>query len=94
MQFTATRLSIPDVVLITPRLFVDARGSFVVTYAIDQFRQLGLPEFVQDNQALSTHAGTIRGFHFQRPPHAQGKLISVLKGAIFDVAVDLRASSP
>jgi dTDP-4-dehydrorhamnose 3,5-epimerase len=94
MQFTATPLSIPEVVLIAPQRFVDARGHFMVTYELDQFRQLGMPEFVQDNQALSTHAGTIRGFHFQRPPHAQGKLIRVLKGAIFDVAVDLRAGSP
>jgi dTDP-4-dehydrorhamnose 3,5-epimerase len=94
MQFTATPLSIPDVILIAPRRFVDARGYFVVTYDLNQFRQLGLPEFIQDNQAYSSRSGTVRGLHFQRTPHAQGKLIRVLKGAIFDVAVDLRAGSP
>jgi dTDP-4-dehydrorhamnose 3,5-epimerase len=94
MQFTATSLAIQDVMLITPRRFSDARGSFVVTYALDQFQQLGLPEFVQDNEAHSVRAGTIRGLHFQREPHAQAKLVRVLKGSIFDVAVDIRRGSP
>ncbi len=94
MQFTVTPLAIPDVVLVTPQPFVDARGYFMVTHERDQFRQLGLPDFVQDNQAGSRRAGTVRGLHFQRAPHEQAKLVRALRGAIFDVAVDLREGSP
>ena len=94
MQFTATRLSIPEIVLIAPQRLADARGSFMVTYERDEFRRLGLPEFVQENQAHSTGAGTVRGLHFQRPPHAQAKLVRVIRGAVFDVAVDIREKSP
>ena len=94
MQFKATPLSIPDVILIAPRRFADTRGYFMVTYEEGEFRRLGLPDFVQDNQAHSVRAGTIRGLHFQRLPHEQGKLVRVLKGAAFDVAVDIRQGSP
>lgn len=93
MQFTATPLAIPEVLLIGGRRFPDQRGFFMVTYEAGAFRRLGLPEFVQDNHAHSTAVGTIRGLHFQRPPHAQAKLVRVLSGAIFDVALDLRAGS-
>ena len=65
------------------------------TYQADRFRELGVAaDFVQDNEAGSARAGTIRGLHFQKPPHAQAKLVRVLRGAIFDVAVDIRAGSP
>jgi dTDP-4-dehydrorhamnose 3,5-epimerase len=94
MHFTATPLAIPDVKLIGRRQFRDSRGYFMVTYEVSEFRHLGLPEFVQDNQAQSVRRGTIRGLHFQRPPHAQAKLVWALRGAIFDVAVDIRAGSP
>lgn len=94
MQFKATPLSIPDVILIAPRRFADTRGYFMVTYEAGEFHRLGLPEFVQDNQAHSVRVGTVRGLHFQRPPFEQGKLVRVLKGSAFDVAVDIREGSP
>ncbi|MEJ0012018.1 MAG: dTDP-4-dehydrorhamnose 3,5-epimerase [Bauldia sp.] len=94
MQFTVMPLTIPDVVVISTRPIADARGHFVVVYELNAFREFGLPVFVQDNQALSHRRGTIRGLHYQTEPHAQAKLIRVLRGAIFDVAVDLRRSSP
>lgn len=93
MQFASTPLAIPDVLLIARRRFEDSRGYFMVTYEASEFRRLGLPDFVQDNQAQSVRRGTIRGLHFQRPPHAQAKLVWPLRGAIFDVAVDIRAGS-
>jgi dTDP-4-dehydrorhamnose 3,5-epimerase len=94
MHFDAKILAIPDVVLITPRRYADARGYFIETYRASAFAELGIAAtFVQDNQSMSVACGTLRGLHFQRPPRAQAKLIRVLKGAIFDVAVDLRRGS-
>jgi dTDP-4-dehydrorhamnose 3,5-epimerase len=94
MGFTATALAIPGVLVVTPRRFDDARGHFMETYRASEFAGLGIPaRFVQDNQAFSKLAGTIRGLHFQRPPHAQAKLVRVLRGAAFDVIVDLRVGS-
>jgi dTDP-4-dehydrorhamnose 3,5-epimerase len=88
-------LAIPEVKLITPRGFADARGLFTETWNRRTMREAGLDfDFCQDNQSLSTMVGTVRGLHFQTPPHAQAKLVSVLRGRIFDVAVDLRRSSP
>jgi dTDP-4-dehydrorhamnose 3,5-epimerase len=88
-------LAIPDVKLITPRRFTDPRGFFAETFSRRFFAEAGLvADFVQDNQSLSHPSGTIRGLHFQRPPHAQAKLVRVLRGAVFDVAVDIRAGSP
>lgn len=88
-------LAIPEVKLITPRRFADARGHFAETWNRKAMREAGLDvDFCQDNQSLSAAVGTVRGLHFQRPPHAQAKLVSVLKGRIFDVAVDLRRASP
>ena len=89
------RLDIPEVVLLTPRRFGDERGWFSEVYnrrAVDA--ALGPVRFVQDNHSLSRPKGTVRGLHFQRPPTAQGKLVRVVKGAIFDVALDLRRGSP
>lgn len=88
-------LAIPDVKLITPRRFADARGTFAETWNRKTLQEAGIDcDFCQDNQSLSTATGTLRGLHFQKPPHAQAKLVSVLKGRVFDVAVDLRKSSP
>ena len=82
--------SIPGVLLLTPRYFHDARGYFVETYNARSARDAGLvAEFVQDNQALSLKRGTVRALHFQVPPQAQGKLVRVLRGSVYDVAVDI-----
>lgn len=84
-----------SVVLIKTRRFGDDRGWFCETYAEAKFAALGVADrFVQDNQSYSAQAGTIRGIHFQRPPHAQAKLVRCLRGAIMDYAVDLRRGSP
>ena len=86
---------IPGVLLLKPRFFHDARGFFVETYNMRAAREAGLQaEFVQDNQALSLKRGTVRALHFQVPPHVQGKLVRVLRGSVYDVAVDLRVGSP
>lgn len=95
MNFTVERLSIPEIIIVRPRRFADGRGWFMETYREDAFVGLGITaNFVQDNQALSQVVGTIRGLHFQAPPQAQAKLVRVLSGAIFDVAVDIRRGSP
>jgi dTDP-4-dehydrorhamnose 3,5-epimerase len=92
---TITPLELPDVLLITPKRHGDARGWFAETWSQKVFADAGLQtRFVQDNQAFSARKGTLRGLHFQQAPHAQAKLVRVLKGAIFDVAVDIRAGSP
>lgn len=94
-KFVATPLSIPGVILVKPQKFGDHRGYFMESFSREAFAAFGIDrEFVQDNQSLSAHRGTVRGLHFQTPPHAQAKLVRVLKGAIFDVAVDIRAGSP
>jgi len=88
-------LSIPDIKLITPKKFGDDRGFFSETYNKQTFADHGIDlEFVQDNQSLSADKGTVRGLHFQAPPFAQDKLVRVTRGAILDVAVDIRKSSP
>jgi dTDP-4-dehydrorhamnose 3,5-epimerase len=87
--------NIPGVLLLKPRYLNDARGYFVETYNERAARDAGLTaEFVQDNQALSNRRGTVRALHFQVPPKAQAKLVRVLRGSIYDVALDLRAGSP
>jgi dTDP-4-dehydrorhamnose 3,5-epimerase len=91
----ATATEIPGVLLLKPRCFKDVRGYFAETYNRRAAQAAGLAaEFVQDNQAFSHQRGTVRALHFQVPPHAQAKLVRVLRGAIYDVAVDLRAGSP
>ncbi|MBI1203464.1 MAG: dTDP-4-dehydrorhamnose 3,5-epimerase [Rhodopseudomonas sp.] len=93
MKFEA--LAIPDVVLVLPGRIVDDRGYFSEVFRADLFRKnVADVAFVQHNQSLSRHVGTIRGLHFQMPPAAQGKLIGCLRGAILDVAVDIRPASP
>lgn len=87
-------LAIPAVKLIEPAVFEDARGSFSETYNARLMREAGIADaFVQDNQSLSREKGVLRGLHFQSPPRAQAKLVRVVAGSIFDVAVDLRAAS-
>ena len=89
------KLEIPDVKLIVPKRFTDARGYFTETWNDRWFRRESANEtFVQDNQSVSAKKGTLRGLHFQKPPFAQGKLVRVLRGSIFDVAVDIRKGSP
>ncbi|QNN24910.1 dTDP-4-dehydrorhamnose 3,5-epimerase [Planctomycetales bacterium ZRK34] len=86
---------IPDVKIITPKKYGDHRGFFSETYSRRAFADAGIDlEFVQDNHSLSASQGTVRGLHFQTPPHAQDKLVRCVRGAILDVAVDLRRSSP
>lgn len=90
-----TALAIPDVKLITPKRFGDHRGFFAETYSRSKFKDAGIDvEFVQDNHSLSATVGTVRALHYQLPPFAQAKLVRVLKGAILDVAVDIRRGSP
>jgi dTDP-4-dehydrorhamnose 3,5-epimerase len=86
---------IPAVKLVRPRRFADDRGFFSETWNARRMAEAGLPiVFVQDNHSYSAAAGTVRGLHYQRPPHAQGKLVRVARGRIRDVAVDVRAGSP
>ncbi|MDQ7018414.1 MAG: dTDP-4-dehydrorhamnose 3,5-epimerase [Robiginitomaculum sp.] len=90
-----TPLSLPGLTLLVPKRHGDARGYFSETYNRRTFESAGLnADFVQDNQSLSAQAGTLRGLHFQIPPFAQIKLIRVLRGAIWDVCVDIRHGSP
>jgi dTDP-4-dehydrorhamnose 3,5-epimerase len=93
MQVKAT--DILGVLLLQPRYFRDARGYFVETYNVRSAHLAGVKaEFVQDNQALSLKRGTVRALHFQVPPKVQAKLVRVLRGSVYDVAVDLRLGSP
>ena len=94
-NFTAWRFGIAGPVLVEARRFGDGRGFFLETYSARDFAALGVGEaFVQDNHSLSRLAGTVRGLHFQLPPHAQAKLVRVLRGSVLDVAVDIRRGSP
>ena len=93
MPFHFEETKIPGVLRFEPRLFEDARGFFLELYKRSAFEQAGIPDFVQTNHSRS-RKGTLRGLHFQRKPRAQGKLIRVVRGRVFDVAVDLREDSP
>src|SRR5262245_65006371 len=94
MAFKFQRLEIPDVVLIEARALEDERGSFVESYKRSVFVANGIDAtFVQDNYSHSLR-GVLRGLHYQKPPKAQAKLVTVLQGEIFDVAVDIRQGSP
>lgn len=93
MEFSGFDIQGP--ILIAPQRFEDARGYFVETFKTAEFSSKVSPvEFVQDNESLSTSAGTIRGLHYQSPPYAQGKLVRCVRGKIIDVAVDFRTGSP
>jgi dTDP-4-dehydrorhamnose 3,5-epimerase len=94
MPFRFERLDIPDVILIEARIFEDERGFFMESYKSSDFAAHGIPRvFVQDNYSYSRR-GVLRGLHYQAKPKAQGKLVTVIRGEIYDVAVDLRKGSP
>ncbi|UOF91467.1 dTDP-4-dehydrorhamnose 3,5-epimerase [Fodinisporobacter ferrooxydans] len=89
------KIDLQGLLIIEPDVFGDHRGFFMESYNKQKFAGLGIGyEFVQDNHSLSTEVGTIRGLHYQLPPKAQTKLVRVVAGAIFDVAVDIRKGSP
>lgn len=93
MQIEETAL--PGVLILTPRRFGDARGFFAETWNRARMAEAGITaDFVQDNHSLSARKGTLRGLHFQAPPHAQAKLVRCGRGALLDVAVDIRRGSP
>jgi dTDP-4-dehydrorhamnose 3,5-epimerase len=87
-------LAIPDLILVRPKRFGDERGWFCETFSLRVAASRGWPNFVQDNESLSTQANVVRGLHFQRAPFAQAKLVRCVQGALFDVAVDIRPNSP
>lgn len=94
MPFEFERLKIPGLVVIRPRVFPDPRGYFLETYKRSDFKTFGIDvSFLQDNFSTST-GGVIRGLHYQLPPAAQGKLVTVVSGKVWDVAVDIRKDSP
>lgn len=93
MKFTET--SLKGVYIVEPQVFGDHRGFFMESWSKRVFEEAGLfYDFVQDNHSSSTVKGTLRGIHFQRGDHSQAKLVRCVKGAVLDVAVDLRPSSP
>lgn len=96
MNFTAQELEEGSgVLLVRSKRFVDSRGHFMEVWSKAEYAEIGInADFVQDNQSLSTARGTLRGLHFQRAPFEQAKLVRVLKGAIYDVVVDIRPNSP
>ena len=88
------RTEIPEVVIVEPRVFGDSRGYFFESFSERDFAsQVREVRFVQDNESKSCY-GVLRGLHFQKPPHAQSKLVRVVKGRVLDVAVDIRRDSP
>jgi dTDP-4-dehydrorhamnose 3,5-epimerase len=94
MPFTFTKLEIPEVILVEAKSFSDDRGFFLENYKESDFIKNGIDtKFVQDNVSRSAK-DVIRGLHYQKNPKAQAKLVSVIKGEIFDVAVDIRKNSP
>jgi len=94
VPFIFTRLAIPEVILVEAGAFPDERGSFAETYRQSAYRQNGIQcAFVQDNHSRSKR-WVLRGLHFQKHPASQAKLVSVIRGEIFDVAVDIRKGSP
>jgi len=93
MEFIPTKFE--SAWLIKPKVFKDNRGFFLESYSKRVFQEHGIDaEFLQDNHSMSTNKGVLRGIHFQKPPHAQAKLVRVVKGSVYDVIVDLRKNSP
>jgi len=93
MPFIYKELPIPGLLIIEPVKYRDERGFFMEKYKFSDFKLCNIPEFVQDNFSFSDK-NVIRGLHYQVEPHAQGKLVSVVKGRVWDVAVDIRKKSP
>ena len=95
MQWIFEKVGLAGLFVVTPPVFADERGYFQETYSERVFHENGIAvDFVQANHSLSTHAGTLRGIHFQTEPEAQAKLVRCIRGRALDVAVDLRHSSP
>ena len=91
----AVQTQIPGVIIIEPDVFGDHRGWFMESWSKQKYEELGINvDFVQDNQSFTKKKGTLRGLHFQMDPMAQSKLVRVVKGAVLDVAVDIRKNSP
>lgn len=94
MPFTVEKLPIEGLAIVQPKAFHDDRGFFMETYSEQALHQAGIQtKFVQDNLSYSKQ-GTVRGLHFQAPPHAQAKLVTVFLGKVLDVVVDIRKGSP
>lgn len=94
MAFSFEKTVIDDIIIIEPEIFTDERGFFLELYKTSIFREFGINEyFAQDNHSLSSK-GVLRGLHYQLPPRAQAKLVYVLSGTVWDVAVDIRSDSP
>ena len=94
MPFSFTSTPLPGLILIEPKIFYDGRGWFMESYKSSDFRKGGIEEiFIQDNHSRSIR-NVLRGLHFQKAPHAQGKLVRCTQGEVWDVAVDLRRDSP
>ena len=88
-----TKTNIDGLIIIEPEIFKDDRGSFLESWNVKKFKEIGIDDhFVQDNQSNSSK-GALRGLHFQKPPYAQAKLVRVIRGSVLDVAVDLRSNS-
>lgn len=93
-KFEVVSTPLAGLLVVHPKVVEDSRGFFMETYTQNELARLGVPQtFVQDNHSLSRQAGTLRGMHFQTPPFAQEKLVRVIAGRVWDVAVDLRRSS-
>lgn len=88
-----TETEFPGVLIIEPKVFRDQRGFFVETFQAERYKTYGVPHFVQDNASRSQY-GTLRGLHYQLAPQAQGKLVGVTRGTVWDVIVDIRLGSP
>lgn len=89
------KTTLPDILLVTPPRFADDRGFFSESWSHKRLAEIGIDiDFVQDNHSLSREVGTVRGLHFQSPPHSQAKLVRCGRGSLFDVAVDIRRGSP
>lgn len=95
MSMKVDRTNVLDVLAVIPQRFGDERGFFCESYSKRRFEEIGLSfDFVQDNYSISAKAGTVRGLHFQAPPHAQTKLVRCGRGRLLDIAVDIRKGSP
>ena len=93
MEFTPSKFK--DAWLIKPKVYKDERGFFLESYSQKEFEKQGIKiDFLQDNHSLSVNKGVLRGIHFQKPPHAQTKLVRVTRGSVYDVILDLRKNSP
>ena len=94
MPFTFTRLSIPDIIKVEPKTFGDERGFFLEAFKASDFKEAGLDMTIAQSNHSRSGRNVLRGLHYQKKPHAQGKLIRCVSGRIFDAAVDIRKGSP